>query len=249
MSDSTSNLDLISSGQAQKEITANALFDAFSIAGLYGRRLNTTSALTWGYFGGVLAGASGRTANGTLTLTASTTNYIEADEITGALSVNTTGWTVSGKIKVYKVITGASAVTSYEDWRPIAMKSGATYTLPTATDTVLGGIKVGSGLAITSGVLSVSYSYTLPIATNTVLGGVKVDGTTITADVNGVISAIGGTGGYTLPTATDTVLGGIKVGAGLAIDGSGVLSANGSKITVSSTAPISPSVNDIWVQI
>jgi hypothetical protein len=32
---------------------------------------------------------------------------------------------------------------------------------------------------------------------------------------------------YTLPTASATVLGGVKVGAGLAIDGSGVLSATG----------------------
>lgn len=37
--------------------------------------------------------------------------------------------------------------------------------------------------------------YTLPIATTETLGGVKVDGTTITANVDGVISAIGGGGG------------------------------------------------------
>lgn len=32
-------------------------------------------------------------------------------------------------------------------------------------------------------------SYSLPVATNTVLGGVKIDGTTVTIDVNGVISS------------------------------------------------------------
>lgn len=37
--------------------------------------------------------------------------------------------------------------------------------------------------------------YTLPIATTETLGGVKVDGTTITANGDGVISAIGGGGG------------------------------------------------------
>lgn len=37
--------------------------------------------------------------------------------------------------------------------------------------------------------------YTLPIASTTTLGGVKVDGTTITANGDGVISAIGGGGG------------------------------------------------------
>lgn len=35
-------------------------------------------------------------------------------------------------------------------------------------------------------------------------------------------------GSYTLPTASDTVLGGVKVGAGLSIDGAGVLTATGS---------------------
>lgn len=48
---------------------------------------------------------------------------------------------------------------------------------------------------------------------------------------------------YTLPIATDTVLGGVKVGAGLSIDGSGVLTANlrsvkvnGSTLTITSNA-------------
>lgn len=48
---------------------------------------------------------------------------------------------------------------------------------------------------------------------------------------------------YTLPIATDTILGGIKIGAGLSIDGSGVLSTNlqsvkvnGSALTITSNA-------------
>lgn len=53
-------------------------------------------------------------------------------------------------------------------------------------------------------------------------------------NVDGVLywngSAIGSGGGYTLPTASATVLGGIKVGTGLAIDGSGVLSATGGSV-------------------
>lgn len=42
--------------------------------------------------------------------------------------------------------------------------------------------------------------YTLPIATTETLGGVKVDGTTITANGDGVISAIGGGGGGSVET-------------------------------------------------
>jgi len=64
------------------------------------------------------------------------------------------------------------------------------YTLPTASTTVLGGVKVdGSTITINgSGVISGANTYSLPTATTTVLGGVKIDGTTITIN-NGVITA------------------------------------------------------------
>ena len=64
------------------------------------------------------------------------------------------------------------------------------YTLPTASTTVLGGVKVdGSTITINgSGVISGANTYSLPTATTTVLGGVKIDGTTITIN-NGVISS------------------------------------------------------------
>jgi len=47
--------------------------------------------------------------------------------------------------------------------------------------------------------------YTLPTASTTVLGGVKIDGTTITIDGNGVISAnTGGGGSFVFPPPTGT---------------------------------------------
>ena len=63
------------------------------------------------------------------------------------------------------------------------------YTLPIASTTVLGGVKIdGSTITINnSGVISGANTYSLPTATTTVLGGVKIDGTTITIN-NGVIS-------------------------------------------------------------
>ena len=73
-------------------------------------------------------------------------------------------------------------------------------------------------------------SYTLPTASTTVLGGVKIDGSTITIDGSGVISASGSS--YTLPTATDTVLGGVKIGSGITIT-SGVISVNTSYLPLS----------------
>lgn len=116
MSNSTTLLDTLTSNQASKEVTANALFDAGSPSTLWGRRASTCSGLTWGYYGGWFNGAI---ANGTVLLTASTTNYIEAHETTGAVSVNTSGFT-AGKIALYQVVTGATTVTSYTDRRSFA---------------------------------------------------------------------------------------------------------------------------------
>lgn len=61
---------------------------------------------------------------------------------------------------------------------------GGSYTLPAATADTLGGIKVGSNLAVTDdGTLSATY---IP-ATTASLGVVKPDGTTITVDEDGTI--------------------------------------------------------------
>jgi hypothetical protein len=90
------------------------------------------------------------------------------------------------------------------------IKSTYTYTLPTASDTELGGVKVDNEtITIENGVISGAYTYTLPTASDIVLGGVKVDGSTIKIDAtSGVISS---PYTYTLPTASDSVLGGVKV--------------------------------------
>src|SRR5690349_20664766 len=117
MADSTTNLDIISSSQAQKEVTANALFDAMSSAALFGRRASATSALTWGYYGGRMDGTS--VANGTVSLTASNTNYVVVNRSTLVVSVSTatTNWNSSSYGRAYKIVAGASSVTSYEDHR------------------------------------------------------------------------------------------------------------------------------------
>lgn len=117
MAGSTTNLDLISVSQSQKEVTANALFDAGSPATTFGRRASTSSALTWGYYGGVMmiGGLATTIANGTLALSASSTNYIEVDPA-GTVSSNTTSFT-GGSTPLYEVVTGPSTVTSWTDKR------------------------------------------------------------------------------------------------------------------------------------
>jgi hypothetical protein len=116
MSNSTTLLDTLTTNQSSKEVTANALFDAASPSTLWGRRASTCSGLTWGFYGGWFNGAI---ANGTIALSASATNYLMAHESTGAVTVNTTGFT-AGKIALYSVVTGATAVTSYTDQRSYA---------------------------------------------------------------------------------------------------------------------------------
>ena len=79
-------------------------------------------------------------------------------------------------------------------------------TVPQASASVVGGIKVGANLTMdaATGVLSANAgAYTLPVAGVTAagdLGGVKVDGSTVTIDGNGVISS---TGGSTAPSIGD----------------------------------------------
>jgi len=118
MADSTSNIDTISSTQAQKEVTANAALNSASPAMFGARRASTTTALTWGYYGGRWKSAT--ISNGTLALTGSTTNYIVADRDTGAItrSTSTADWNNEAQyMRLYSVVTGASTVTSYQDHR------------------------------------------------------------------------------------------------------------------------------------
>ena len=88
--------------------------------------------------------------------------------------------------------TGVISVAAPVTWSTIAGKptfatvatSGAyadlsgtpsAYALPTATSSILGGIKIGSGLTIDgSGVVTAAGTYTLPAASTSVLGGVIV---------------------------------------------------------------------------
>lgn len=96
----------------------NDNFIAASPAAMYGRRASATSGLTWGYYGGIAFGAT--IANGTVSLTASSTNYIVASRSTGAVSAatSTTDWNnTTDYFRLYQVVAGASTVTSYTDHR------------------------------------------------------------------------------------------------------------------------------------
>lgn len=129
MANSSTNIDGISASQASKEVTANAYFDAASPATLYGRRASQCSGLTWGYYGGNVTksdGTLGQVANGTIALTASTTNYVVAKKDDGAVSAATatTNWNSPDYWRLYSVVTGAATVTSYTDVRELGRMTG-----------------------------------------------------------------------------------------------------------------------------
>jgi hypothetical protein len=140
MASSSSNLDLISESQAGKATTANELFNAGSPATLFGRRNSTSTGLTWGYYGGqmVVDGVLTTISNSTVSLSASTTNYVESTRA-GVVSKNTTGFTL-GSIPLYTVVAGASSVTTYTDNRawvqPLHITSKASVAV-TAADVTL----------------------------------------------------------------------------------------------------------------
>lgn len=116
MADSTTHLTTISSSQADKEGTANELFNGASPALLFARSASS-AGLTWYYYGGkiLVDGVITSIANGSVALTGSTTNYVEATRF-GVVSVNTTGFT-AGRIPLYQIVTGSGTVTSYTDKR------------------------------------------------------------------------------------------------------------------------------------
>ena len=165
MADSTTNLDTISSSQSGKEVTANAFFDAASPAALFGRRALSSSGLTWGYYGGDLLvdGAVTSIANGTVALTASATNYVEATRA-GVVSRNTTGFT-AGQVPLYTVVTGASTVTSYTDarapWAPAYVGSDASVAVTTA-DVTLTAAQARARRIVVTGAMTAARNLVVP---------------------------------------------------------------------------------------
>lgn len=260
MSNSTTLLDTISASQAAKEATANAMLDAASPAMIFGRRASTCSALTWGFYGGrmLVDGVLTAIANGTVALTASTTNYVEATRA-GVVSKNTTGFT-AGQIPLYTIVTGTATVTSYTDERtwvaPYYISQEVAITVTTA-DVTLSAAQARGEYISASGTLTgnrnvivpdrgewevyngCAGAFTLTVKTSGGSGVVIAAGdrALLRADGTNVVTIATSSGAYTLPTASAGTLGGIKVGSGLSIDGAGVLSA-------SASAPDTQSITD-----
>lgn len=171
MADSTTNIPQISQSQAQHEVAVNSNFDAGSPGMIFGKNFESTAALTWGYLGGKapVSGEPVEVPNGTVALTASTTNYVYAEESVGSPA----GWDVicttsapSGwpgpltgtKIALYTIVTGSATVSSVIDHRlaglftsvALGAVSSVAMTVPTDILAVAGSPITSSGtLAVT----------------------------------------------------------------------------------------------------
>jgi hypothetical protein len=130
MSYSTSKLDLISSSQSGKEISANTLFDAASPATMFGRRI-TSTGLSWQYYGGsiMLNGTQSDIANGSVNLIANSYNYVEYNRAAMTVYSNTTGFS-AGYVPLYKVYCNATTQQSWEDWRCMFTEVDAVVSVP-----------------------------------------------------------------------------------------------------------------------
>ena len=118
MSDSTTPFGTISTSQGNQTAKANALFDASAPVAIYAKRAATTTGLTIGYHGGKISvnGVVTVIADGTVSLSASTTNYVEANPATGAVTKNTTAYT-PGYWRIGRAVTGTASITTWYDDR------------------------------------------------------------------------------------------------------------------------------------
>lgn len=105
---------------------------------------------------------------------------------------------------------------------------GGSYTLPTASSSTLGGVKIGAGLTINnSGVVSadVTASTLTAYAKTTDLSAVAKSGSYNDLSNKPTIPAA-----YTLPNATSSTLGGVKVGSNISVS-NGTISITKSNVT------------------
>ena len=187
MADQTTNVQQITAG-TNADTRINENFDAASPAMLYGRRASVTTGLTWGYYGGRFGSTS--IANGTVTLTASQTNYIVASRTTGAVSVSTsaTNWGNSADyLRLYKVTTGTSTVSDYEDHRQAVGAAGATGAGEN-TPIAFGVACSDETTALSTGVAKITFHWPYEDTELTQvfagLSTVQTGGSTFTVDVN-----------------------------------------------------------------
>jgi len=223
VSGKTGTVTLTTSDISGFNAAASAAAPVQSVAGRTGAVTLTTADVS-GYTAPTVSSVAGRTGTvtlstsdisglGTLATQSGTFSGTSSGTNTGDQTITLTGDVTGSGTESFAATladSGASAgtytsVTVDTKGRVTAGTNPAGYSLPTATASVLGGIKIGSGLSIDgSGVVSSSGSYTLPDATTVTKGGVivgtglSVSSGTVSASVT---SVAGRTGAVTIASS------------------------------------------------
>lgn len=210
----------------------------------YSQNAATTvsATLTFGYHGGNVATDAEPvvTADGTLTLGPSATNYVEVSRTTGVVSSNTTDWT-AGRYHLYQVVTGVASIISVTDYRGVGGGSAG-----------ITEVQAGAGIDVASGTSLPVVSIGTNEVTDAMVGNRTADQTLATPGNTGTLTQLfswiagrlkaqsGETNWYDTP---DTTLAAAKIHADLSeghaghfdIDGgkalTGTMDAGGFKIT------------------
>ena len=187
---------------------------------------NATSSV----LGGVKVGTNISVSSGTISVANGSTSAKGVVQLTNSTSSTstTTAATPNSVKSAYDLanskqspattLSGYGITDAYTKTEVDTAVNGAKYTLPNATSSTLGGVKVGSNITVSSGTISLSKTnvtnalgYTPP-TTNTTYSNATTStaglmSTTDKAKLDGIAS---GANAYTLPTASSSTLGGVK---------------------------------------
>lgn len=215
--------------------------DALALGGSnYALNSDTTTGLTLGHRGGrVFNGlANVTTAAGTVTLTPSSTNFVEVSA-TGVVSANTVGFT-AGRLPLWTVVTGVSAISTITRSASVYCVQG----LAGITGQLLSAPGKTKELHVLLGTISATTAFRV-IAPNTagrLVKAVLVVDTTVGSDNTNfwtfdlVNRGASGTGTTPMLLATDTNTTKTTGGSGISADVARTLSLNGTPTNLDTAA-------------
>ena len=182
-----------------------------------------------------LSASGAVTADSVSAATITATGALNSGNILNSGTLTTTNLTVTGIIEVPTPSSGIEAANKdYVDTAVAGVQVGS-YVLPVATSSVLGGVMVGAGLAVTGeGVLSAEVTSSDLATVRTSASEAKTTAEAAQTSANEA-KALAEAAEYTLPVATSSALGGVMVGDGLAVTEAGVLSVAAKILTAEPT--------------
>lgn len=232
---------------ATGDLTNNSGYITSSALNGYVKSVNGTSPDSNGNVSISVSGGSGGSVTVDAELSSTSTNAVQNKAVYAAVDkkLDKTGIAAyatrdsSGNVIIHTYATKTdlnSYVKSINNVKPdsdgnvtISVGGGSgNYTLPTASSSTLGGVKIGSGLTInTSGVVSadVTSSTLTAYAKTTDLSAVATSGSYNDLSNKPTIPSA-----YTLPNATSSTLGGVKVGSNISVS-NGIISLAKSNVT------------------